>query len=273
MSLPFELIALDLDLTLLNDDHEISPRNLAAVRRCREMGAKVVITSGRMYRCTMPYVRALGLEDAPVVAYNGAFIKQESTGEVLLHEHLDIATAQSIVAYCADVGLSLNYYLDDSLYIASTNPWAELYSSRTGAPLNPVGDLRIFADRAPTKVLIVDDPERIRQLQAELGPKYATYAYVTISNVEYLEFMPPAVDKGKALSVVAAHYCIPQEKVIAFGDANNDIPLIRWAGTGVAMDNAKPDAKAVADRIAPRHDEDGVAVVLEELFGFAASRV
>ena len=272
MSLPFELISLDLDLTLLNDRHEISPRNLAAVRRCRDMGAQVIVTSGRMYRCTLPYAHALEV-DTPVISYNGAFIKQESSGEVLLHEHLDIATAQSLVEFCARERLNLNYYLDDALYIAEMNPWAELYSSRTGAPLNPVGDLHIFADRAPTKALIVADPEQIRQLYRSLGPRYADRAYVTISNIEYLEFMPPGVDKGKALAVVAEHFGIPREKTIAFGDANNDIPLIAWAGMGVAMGNAKPDAKAVADRIAPRHDEDGVAVVLEESFGFAPSRV
>ncbi len=272
MSLPFELIALDLDLTLLDDDHQISPRNLAAVCRCRDLGVKVIISSGRMFRCTLPYVHMLGV-DTPVIAYNGAFIKRESSGEVLLHKVLDVATAQSLVEYCDFADLSLNYYLDDNLYISKLNPWAELYSSRTGAPLNPVGDLRIFADRAPTKVLIVNDPARIIQLYAELAPRYAEQAYVTISNVEYLEFMPPGVDKGKALAVVAGYYGIPREKVIAFGDANNDIPLIAWAGMGIAMENAKPEARAAADRIAPRYDEDGVAVVLEELFGFASTRI
>ncbi len=272
MSLPYDLIALDLDLTLLNDDHRISARNLAAVCRCRDLGVKVIITSGRMYRCTLPFVHALGL-DTPVIAYNGAFIKEERTGQVLWHKQLDIAAAQALVDYCDAAALNLNYYLDDSLYIARVNPWAELYASRTGAPLNPVGDLRIFADRAPTKALIVADPERIVQLYAELAPRYAEQAYVTISNIEYLEFMPLGTDKGVALAVVADYFGIPCEKVVAFGDANNDIPLIHWAGLGVAMDNARPGAKAVADRIAPRYDEDGVAIVLEELFGFAPSRV
>lgn len=271
MSLPFELLSLDLDLTLLDDTHRISPRNLSAVRRCHALGVKVVVTSGRMYRCTLPYVLELGAEVAPTITYNGAFIKQENTGEVLLHEHLDLSAARTLVDFCAQAGLNLNYYLDDSLYIARPNAWADLYAARTGAPLNPVDDLRVFAQRAPTKALIVDDPERIAALYAELAPQYADRAYVTISNVEYLEFMPSGVDKGKALSVVAAHYGIPREKVIAFGDADNDTPMIRWAGMGVAMANAKSGALAAADRVAPRYDEDGVAVVLEELFGLTPS--
>ncbi|OPZ85060.1 MAG: Sugar phosphatase YidA [bacterium ADurb.Bin429] len=266
-SLPYELIALDLDLTFLDDAHQISPRNRAAVLRCAEMGAKVVLSSGRMYRCTLPYLHLLGL-DAPLITYNGAFIKQESTGEVWLDEHLDLGVAREIVDFCAARDLNLNYYLDDNLYVAKINPWAELYSARTTAPLNPVGDLRTLTDRAPTKVLIVADPGCIAELYVEMSATYGDRAYVTISNVEYLEFMPKGVDKGKALHAVADHCGIPHAKTIAFGDAGNDIPLIRAAGLGVAMENAKPEAKAVAGRIAPPYDEDGVAAVLEELFGF-----
>ena len=272
MALPFELIALDLDFTLLDDAHQISPRNLAAVRRCRDLGVKVIITSGRMFRCTVPYLHTIGLE-TPIIAYNGAYIRDEHTGEVLLDEHLDLDVAREMVEFCDREGLNLNYYLDDSLYIAHPNSWAELYSARTGAPLNPVGDLRCFSERAPTKALIVADPELITRLYARFAPRYADRAYVTISNVEYLEFMPRGVDKGQALALLAAHYGIPREKVIAFGDADNDTPMIRWAGLGVAMANAKPDAKAAAQRLAPAYNEDGVAAVLEELFAFAPARV
>jgi Cof subfamily protein (haloacid dehalogenase superfamily) len=270
MPMPFDLISLDLDLTLLDDDHRISARNAAAVRACRDRGAKVIITSGRMFRCALPYVRQLGLA-APVIAYNGAMVKDAGTGQVLRHDALAAETAQELAAFCAREGLNLNFYLDDNLYIAETNPWAELYATRTGAPLNPVGDLRTFADQRPTKVLIVADPTRIRALYDELAPRYAGRAYVTISNVEYLEFMPPGADKGKALAWLAAYLGIPRERVIAFGDADNDVPAIAWAGLGVAMENGRPAAKAAAGRIAPRHDEDGVAAVLEELFGLTPS--
>lgn len=267
-ALPFELISLDLDLTLLDAHHRISPRNLAAVRQCIALGARVIVTSGRMYCTTLQYSRAMGL-DTPTIAYNGAFIKNDTTGELLRHEHVDVATARELIDFCAREGLNLNYYLDDELYIAASNPWAELYAARTGAQPKVVGDLHAIADRAPTKVLIVAEPERILQLRDELGPHYAGRAYVTISNVEYLEFMPPGADKGNALAMVAAHFGIAREKVIAFGDADNDIPALDWAGLGVAMDNAKPGAKQVAGRIAPAYDEDGVAVVLEELFALS----
>jgi len=268
MTLPFALIALDLDYTLLTDAHTISPRNLGAVQQCAALGVKVIVTSGRMFRSTMPYVRALGL-DMPAITYNGAYVKWERTGEVWLSEALDLSVARELVDLCAERDLNLNYYLDDELFVAKQTPWSDLYARRTGVPAQPVGDLHALLDRAPTKALIVAEPERVQRLSAELRPRYADRAYLTISNVEYLEFMPHGVDKGKAMAVVAEHFGIPRARTMAFGDASNDVPMITWAGLGVAMENARADAKAAARRIAPRYDDDGVAVVLEDVFGFA----
>jgi Cof subfamily protein (haloacid dehalogenase superfamily) len=190
-----------------------------------------------------------------------------------LNEGLDVATARDILDYCEREGLQLNYYLNDTLFSAEETTWSDLYAARTGAVVNAIGDLHAVADQPPTKLLVIDEPARINRLCTEMQSRYAGRAYVTISNAEYLEFMPPGVNKGKALAVVAQYYGIPREKVIAFGDAGNDMPVIEWAGLGVAMENARPEAKAVADRIAPRYDEDGVAVVLEEIFGLTPMHV
>lgn len=265
-ALPFALISLDLDLTFLDSRHRISPRNQAAVRQCRALGARVIITSGRMHCTTLPYWHALEL-DTPIISYNGAWIRNEGTGEVLLAEHVDEALTAEIVELCDREGLHLNYYLDDKLYVAQENRWSDLYAARTSAKNHPVGNLRVFAGKPSTKLLIVDAPERIAQWYVELNRRYAGRAYITTSNAEYLEIIPPNADKGKALARVAAHFGIPREKVIAFGDARNDIPAIEWAGLGVAVENAVPETRAAAGRVAPHHDEDGVAVVLEELFG------
>jgi Cof subfamily protein (haloacid dehalogenase superfamily) len=267
--LPYTIISLDLDYTLLDAHHQISPRNRAAVCACAAQGAKVVLTSGRMYQCTLPYAQQLALS-TPIISYNGAYIKDPGTGEMLAHQTLDLATAHELIARSRHEGWQLNYYLDDALFTAAATPWAQLYAERTGAPLHVVGDLRTIADRPPTKLLIVDEPARIAARAQELTPQYAGRAYMTISNAEYLEFMPPSADKGRALALIAEFFGVPREEVIAFGDANNDIPVLAWAGLGVAMANAKPEAKAVADRIAPAYDEDGVAVVLEELFRLPA---
>lgn len=264
-SLPYELISLDLDMTLLDPRLGISPRNLSAVRRCRDLGVKAVISSGRMHASTLAFQRLLDL-DTPVISYNGAFIKWETTGEVLLHRQLDLDVAREVVELCDREDLHLNYYLDDTLYVRDDNQWARLYEERCAVPFHPVGDLRKLTDRPPTKLLIFAEPERVTEFHRRIAPLYGERAYVTTSFADYLELMPLGVDKGQALSVVASHFGIPQAKTIAFGDALNDAPALRWAGLGVAMANAKPEVKEAADRIAPHHAEDGVAAVLEDLF-------
>lgn len=264
--LPFTLISLDLDLTFLDEHLRISPRNLQAVRRCRALGVRFVINSGRMHCTTLPYWRELEL-DTPVISYNGACIRYEDTGEELQHLRLDADTTREIVDFCDAEGLHLNYYRDDTLYIAKTDRWSDLYATRTSAELIPVGDLHRVLDRQPTKMLVVDAPERIAALYPRLRDRYAGRAYVTTSNCEYLEFIPLDADKGRALARVAMHYGVPREQVIAFGDARNDVPALRWAGMGVAVANACPEALAAAARTAPHHNADGVAVVLEEVFG------
>ena len=145
-----------------------------------------------------------------------------------------------------------------------------LYAERCAVPFHAVGDLRQLTDRAPTKLLIFAEPERITELNHRLTPAYGDRAYITPSFAEYLEVMPLGVDKGQALAAVAKRFGVPREKTIAFGDALNDVPALQWAGLGVAMANAKPAVKEAADQIAPHHAEDGVAVVLEALFGLPA---
>ncbi|MDH7571299.1 MAG: Cof-type HAD-IIB family hydrolase, partial [Armatimonadota bacterium] len=223
-------------------------------------------TSGRMHCTTTAYWRAMGL-DTPIISYNGASVRFEESGQILFNATLDPDLAREIVAVCAREGLQLNYYLDDQLYTARQTPWSNLYATRTSARFHVVGDLRTLVHRAPTKLLIVASPECVAELYPRFAARYGNRCYVTTSNAEYLEFIPLGADKGRALSLVASHYGIPRERVIAFGDAHNDIPALKWAGLGVAVANAQPEVKAVADRIAPSHDEDGVAVVLEDLFG------
>ena len=94
--------------------------------------------------------------------------------------------------------------------------------------------------------------------------------YVTLSKAEYLEFLPPTADKGKALALVAQRYGIGQAQTVAFGDGWNDVPMLQWAGLGLAVANAVDPAKAAADRVIGSNDEDGVALALADIFGFEA---
>ncbi|MCS6777053.1 MAG: Cof-type HAD-IIB family hydrolase [Chloroherpetonaceae bacterium] len=268
-SVPYRLCALDLDETLLDSQHRISPRNMRAVRLLCEQGVTVVLASGRMHAAAVPFAHALQL-DAPVISYNGAMVKHARTEEVWLHETIEPELANIVMDFCQMQGLQLNYYLGDRLYSARDTDWLRLYQGRTNAPVTVDPEIYVrFRSARPTKLIIVDRPEYTWELLDYFRGVFGDSLYITKSTDEYLEFMPPAANKGRALAVVAGRYGYRPEEVIAFGDSYNDIPMLQWAGMGVAVANAKDAVREVADLVVGRSADDGVGIALEELFGLS----
>jgi Cof subfamily protein (haloacid dehalogenase superfamily) len=260
----YRLAAIDLDGTLLNREHRISARNARAVQALAARGVVCVIASGRMHEATARFYDELGL-DSPIISYNGAMVKHPRTGEVWHHARVPPDAAAEIVQFCAENRLHLNYYLDDHLYVAQRGVWAELYVRQTGSPMEVIEDLRPLRGSAPTKMILIDTPQTTDRLLEHFRRRFGGALYITKTNPEYLEFMNPTTDKGVALALLAKRLGIAREETMAIGDGNNDLPMIRWAGLGVAMQNASASVQAEADRIAPSFDEDGLALFLESL--------
>ena len=260
-----KLVAIDLDGTLLGSDHALSKRNAETVKRIAESGIFVVLASGRQWHTIVKFANQIGLPaQFPIIAYNGAMIRTVSGG-TLYHLPVPDENAQQIVRDCVADGYHLNYYLDDVLYVREDTHWARLYEKRTSTSA-AVGDLTRFDGREPTKLLLIDTPETTDKLLKHYRDKYGKALYITKTDDEYLEFMNPAVSKGVALAEAARWLKVTADECAAFGDTFNDLPMLEWAGVGVAVENAKSELKAVADLIAPANTADGVAVMLERLF-------
>lgn len=265
--MPYKLCAIDLDDTLLDSEHRISERSHAAIRKVVDRGVIVLIASGRMYASTLRYQEQLGL-DTPIICYNGAMVRSPTSGETWLHDQIPAELAKVVMDYSECENLQLNYYLNDLLYTKAFTSWLKLYHDRTGSPIEIVPDLySSMRGATPTKLIIVDSPERTDELLPYFRDLFGTSLYVTKSNDEYLEFMPPNANKGVALAAAAERLGVKQSETIAFGDSWNDIPMLKWAGLSLAVANAKPELKEVADRVIGRNDEDGVAIELEKMFG------
>jgi Cof subfamily protein (haloacid dehalogenase superfamily) len=261
---PYALAAIDLDETLLGPDHQISVRNARAIRALSARGITCVIASGRMHEATTRFADELGL-DSPIISYNGSMVKHPGTGEVWSHIRVPAAPAAEVVRFCAARGYHLNYYLNDHLYVAARTQWAEFYLRQTGSPMEVVGSLETYAGSEPTKMILIDAPETTDDLLTRFQDQFGDSLTITKTNPQYLEFMNPAASKGKALAMVAGRLGIDREATIAFGDGNNDLPMIAWAGTGVVMGTARPHILAAADEIAPPYDEDGLGLYIERL--------
>ena len=257
-----DLIALDLDGTLLDDARRLGERAATALRELVRRGTHVVLATGRPLRLTTQYVETLGLEYALV--FNGASTYRASTGICTHHHQLDRNASLDVVrqlrARWPDVRLGLEthhgWYLE---------PWLEARrrSNPFLAALPPpdgVGPVEDFVRDAVIKVFARHELHDARSLAAGLD---GLDVYATWTQPALLEVMHPAVNKRDALARLACELGIAREAVAAFGDAHNDVQVLAWAGHGVAVANATEEARGAADEITASNEDEGVARVLE----------
>ncbi len=253
------MLACDLDRTLIAEDYVLRPRTRAALAAARERGLRVVVVTGRMLQSVRPYLTG----PEPVVCYQGALVADPTTGEFLRHVPIPVDLAKEAVSLVQDSGHGLNCYVDDELYVARVTPEAEQYARFQNIELHVVGPLLDWLDRPPTKLVVVGVPEELDVLGAELRKHFHGRLFIAKSLPFFLELAHPDVSKGVGLQVVADRLGFTPERTIAFGDGENDLELLDWAGYSVAVENAHPAVKARADFICPSCDDEGVAQTIE----------
>jgi Cof subfamily protein (haloacid dehalogenase superfamily) len=220
---------------------------------------RVIIVTGRMFQAARPYLTG----PEPVVCYQGAVVADPATGRFLRHVPIPIDLAREAIEAIQSAGYGLNCYVDDELYVERVTPEAEGYASFQHIELRVVGPLLEWLDKPPTKLVVVGDPEKLDGLGADLRASFEGRLFIAKSLPFFLELAHPDVSKGSGLQFVADRLGFTREQTVAFGDGENDLELIDWAGYGVAVDNADPVVKERADFVCPSVDEEGVAQVIE----------
>ena len=255
MEKKIKLLAIDLDGTLLNSRGEISKEDKIALKKFSEEGGIVVLSSGRMTDCVSIYSYILEI-DTPLIVYNGAMVRlrKKESRKIVYHNPIPLKYSRFIIDYCLKNRFFLNFYYNDILY-AQNDPllkkYAEIYSNQTGAKYNFIDDLRIMKDKKPTKLILITDVkneniERTRDYQYEYFKEiFDNLLNIVKTNPEYLEFMKKGVNKGKGLHYLAKYYGIKRNQIIAFGDGENDIEMLLFAGISVAPKNAKENVKKI----------------------------
>jgi Cof subfamily protein (haloacid dehalogenase superfamily) len=242
----------------------LHPRTRAAIERTRQAGIHVILVTGRMFRSVRRYALEAGLDD-PVVCYQGAVVAEPTTGRWLRHVPIPLELAREAIAVLNDEGFGMNCYVDDELYVAEITLAARRYADFQHLVLHPVGDLLTWLDRPPTKLVVIDEPTVLDELEARLKARFDRRLYISKSLPYFLEFAAPDVTKAEGLDFLARELGFVSERTVAFGDGENDVELLQWAGYGVAVENAHDRVIAAADFVCPRVDEEGVAQVLEAL--------
>ncbi|MGH3013496.1 MAG: HAD family hydrolase [Gaiellaceae bacterium] len=257
-----DVLACDLDRTLIWEDGLLRPRTREAIARAQAAGLRVIVVTGRMFRSVRPYLEEAGLDD-PVICYQGAVVAEPATGRFLRHEPIPLELAREAIAALQDEEFHVNCYVGDELYVAEVTPEAERYASFQRLPLHPVGDLLEWLSEPPTKLVTIEDSTVLDGLEARLKARFDGRLYISKSLPYFLELASPEVTKASGLAFLAEHLGFTAERTVAFGDGENDVELLEWAGFGVAVANAHERVLAVADWVCPSAAEEGVAQVIE----------
>lgn len=258
---PIKLLALDLDDTLLDKEHRISPENRTALLAAEERGVHVVLASGRTPKAMIPYARELGMDrrEGLLIAYNGASIRDCATLKEEWGIRLDRTVCSDLFAWCAEEGIPIQTYVDDAILVNIDNEYSQLDSKLTSMP-NVVVDQTEFAREERVKCLIPGDPALIQDILPRIREAFRGRATFFTSKPYFLEVMPPGADKGIALARLADLHGYQRDEVMAMGDAMNDFGMVEWAGAGIAMANGRDELKAVAAWVTTRtNHESGVA--------------
>jgi len=263
----YRLIATDLDDTLLNGNSQISSRNKEAIRKAAAMGVIFLIATGRMFKTSVKYLKDLGFDqDCPLINYHGALVKKALSEEILLHRPIDNQTAVAVAEEAEVEDCHISVFIEDDLYIREENEYSRYYQSMSGIDLKPVGKLSNFLNNNglnPTKMSIIRWDGTLEAIESRLRLVFDGQLSILQSRPFFLEITDHQATKGQTLRWFAEKEGISPREVIAFGDGPNDIDMLTFAGLGVAVDNARPEVKAVAKLVTSSNDLDGVAEVIE----------
>lgn len=258
----YKLIAIDLDGTLLTDDLVIPQDTVAAIQKVVAEGIVVTIATGRMFASASLIARQLNI-NVPLITYQGALIKDVNGREVMYERTVPPEVTQKLIEIALEKKIHLQVYQDDILFSAEENEKLIAYSQAVKVPYTIEPDLKKLASKGITKLLFIEDPDVLDQLQQELQTLYSKYAHIAKSKKNYLEVTHPEANKGSALLHLAKQLDIDPSEIIGIGDNYNDLELIDAAGLGIAMGNAVKEVKEKADYTTFTNNEEGVLHVLE----------
>lgn len=255
------LFATDLDGTLLRHDRTAHPDSVRALIALQESGVQVCLASGRALLAMRPVAEEHGFQ-GPTVSANGAFVI-DAAGETVFEASVPLMLTRHLLQYAAENDVHANWYKAGRVCFSKDGAEAQVYRDRTqsGGELHP--ELMLVEDE-PTKVLFIDDPAAVLRHISNLSEWAAGHGIsVVVSEPDYVEFLPPGVNKGQGLQHLATHLGLESSEVAAIGDWTNDLEMVEWAGVSAAVGNAHPSVKHAADQVVSSNEAGGVGEFAE----------
>lgn len=260
----YKLIAIDLDDTLLSDDLSIHSDNIESLKKAKEKGIYVVLCSGRESASMLQIMKGMGVFDERdyFISYNGAMV-QRIGGEKIWQDKIEGEDLKRFIEIGREADVIVQCYCD-SLKVEQLDPRINRYEKNTGIEGEKVEDLTAL----PYSIKLLfnsADHAKLAELKHNFEQTFGEKYHYFFSKPEYLEVLYNTSNKGLAVKYLAEHLSLTAEEVICIGDSFNDAYMIEYAGLGVAMQNANPKVKAVADYVTIKdNNQAGVAEVVEK---------
>lgn len=261
--LRYNWLVTDLDGTLLDECQQIPEVNLETIAAFRRAGGRVTFATGRIELATAAYIEKLNIVE-PCILYNGARIVDPTTGAVLWERQLPDEVGRIVADFLSETDNSpfnAVFYVDGQPCVRALNPVLDAYAVKDGLRLH-VDPTNAFVDNGVTKVLLIGPETKMDTLASKLSARLTGIDLVR-SEPQYLEVLPHGCHKGAALHWLAEKVGFSLETTLAIGDNMNDLEMLQTAGLGVAVSNANPALRTVADAIVGPGPKGGVAEAIE----------
>lgn len=268
----YKAISLDLDGTLMDSNKQLPDVNREALWKAIDKGVAVILASGRPLFGVLPVAEKLELKERGgyVLAYNGGNIWDCKNEKLIYSKTVPQECVPDICKVARKYDVSpLTYYKDLVISERAEDEYVLKEAFCNSAKVMQIDDIPAFVDYPEAKILLVGPHEKLLPAKAELEQLYPDILDLFFSEDYFLEVVPKNVGKDISLNELLRQIGIEQSELIACGDGMNDISMIKYAGLGVAMENAYPAVKEAADIVAPKNDDGGVAYIVNKYFELA----
>ena len=267
-----KMVVTDMDYTLLNKEKKISERNAKALKDAIDAGVHVVLATGRIFTSAVYFARELGII-TPIIASNGAIIAESDLSEIYYEKPLPYDAGVRMIELCKERGLFCHLFTRDVIYTEKIiniseryDHWNNLMDEIDRIKIVVEPDLFVTLKREIKHVLkavvVNEDPTILAEIREEILKTGLVTASQSLPN--NIEVMDKEVSKGNSVALLAKMYNLDKEEIMAIGDNENDISMIKFAGLGVAVGNAKKCIIDHAQYVTGNFDDDGVAEVINK---------
>lgn len=269
----YKLVAIDMDGTLLNSQHEISERNKKAIKDATEKGINIVITTGRIFTSAKYYAKLLGIK-TPIIACNGAYIREYERNNVIYDCPMNLEDCIKVLVEAEKNEIYYHLYDNQNFYVKELK-YSSLKYFNWNNEQKPEDRINIHIESNLIQLLEMEKPKIYKiVLMDENKDKLVRFRDLIEKNKEIeidsswhnnLEIMNKGVSKGNALNHLCKLLGIKNSEVAAIGDNHNDISMFKYSGYSIAMGNAEEQIKNMADFVTDTNDNDGVAKAIEKI--------